>query len=179
MNNPPASLSPFTPAMLQPGDCLLYAPSDVFDWAVALKTWTRVSHVEVYVGAPGGYQNFPVGRGFSVASRNGHGVGKYNVRLDHVAAVRRPGPQFDLEAAMRWFYSVNGEKYGWRTLLTFVLMNNNPIEGHMICSEFAAGFYRAGKNPLFATDWPDYRTPPSLEVATPALTTIWDNGKVF
>jgi hypothetical protein len=168
LNNTPATLSPFNPWMLQPGDCLLYAPSDVFDWGVVLKTWTRVSHVEVFIGDS-----------YSVASRNGKGVGKYPVRLDHVAAVRRPGPQFDLAAAMNWFGTVDGQKYGWRTLLSFVLLNNNPIEGHMICSEFTAGFYRAGKNPLFAADWPDYRTPPSLEVATPSLTTIWDNGKVF
>lgn len=154
--------------MLQPGDCVLYAPTDIFDYAVALKTWTYVSHVEVFVG-----------NGYSVASRNGEGVGRYPVRLDHIAAVRRPGPGFDLEKAIAWFYALGKQKYGWRTLLSFVLLNNNPIEGHMICSEFAAGFYRAGNNPLFAKDWPDYRTPPSLEVATAALITIWDNGKVF
>jgi len=175
VHNAPSTQSPFTPALLQPGDCLLYAPSDVFDWGVVMKTWTRVSHVEVYIG-----------NDVSVASRNGKGVDKYPVRPDHVALVRRPGSRFNLEAAMRWFYygdgtspKAQGQKYGWRTLLTFVLLNNNPIEGHMICSEFVAGFYRAGGNPLFAADWPDYRTPPSLEVATPALTTIWDNGKVF
>lgn len=160
---------PFVPAMLQPGDCVFYRPTDIFDWAVVLKTWTRVSHIEVFIGD-----------GYSVASRNGLGVGKYPVRLTDVAAVRRPGPGFDLEAAMKWFYaSANGQKYGWRTLLSFVLLNHNPIEGHMICSEFAAGFQRAGNNPLFAKDWPDYRTPPSLEIATAALTTTWDNGKVF
>lgn len=159
---------PFTRTLLRPGDCILYSPTDVFDWAVALKTWTCVSHVEVFIGD-----------GYSVASRNGQGVGKYPVRLEGVAAIRRPGPVFSLDAAMNWFYALGKQKYGWRTLLTFMMLNNNPIEGHMICSEFVAGFYRAGGNPLFAPDWPDYRTPPSLEVATAGLTTIWDNGKIF
>lgn len=168
MNNP-SSLSPFCTKLLKPGDCILYSPSDVFDLAVVLKTWTRVSHVEVYVGD-----------GYSVASRNGKGVDKYDARYDHVAAVRRPGSSFNLLKALEWFETkAKGHKYGWRTLLTFVLLNNNPIEGHMICSEFAAGFYRAGGLPLFADDWPDYRTPPSLEVATGQLTTVWDNGRIY
>lgn len=169
MDNSPAKLSPFTERLLRPGDCVLYRPTDLFDWAVALKTWTRVSHVEVYIGDH-----------HSVASRNGQGVEQYLARLHDVAAVRRPGPDFDLEKAMRWFDAIaRGQKYGWRTLLTFILLNNNPVEGHMICSEFAAEFYKAGGLPLFAADWPSYRTPPSLEVATPALTTIWDDGNLF
>jgi len=169
MENGPTKLSPFTFRLLQPGDCILYRPVDVFDWAVAVKTWTRVSHVEVFIG-----------QHTSVASRNGKGVGMYPVRLHDVAAVRRPGPGFDLERAMRWFDAcAEGQKYGWRTLLTFIFLNSSPIEGHMICSEFAAEFYKAGGLPLFASDWPSYRTPPSLEVATPQLTTIWDDGNLF
>lgn len=169
MNNQPTILSPFTFRLLQPGDCILYRPVDVFDWAVALKTWTRVSHVEVYVG-----------NRYSVASRNGKGVDEYPTRETDVAAVRRPGPDFDLERAMRWFDAcARGQKYGWRTLLSFALMNSSPVEGHMICSEFAAEFYKAGGLPLFASDWPSYRTPPSLEVATAALTTIWNDGQLF
>jgi len=169
MHNVPSTLGPFSYRLLQPGDCILYRPVDVFDWAVALKTWTRVSHVEVYAGDH-----------CSVASRNGKGVGKYPVRLHDVAAVRRPGPGFDLAKALRWFDTyADGQKYGWRTLLSFVCLNSSPVEGHMICSEFAAEFYKAGDWPLFAADWPSYRTPPSLEVATPRLTTIWDDGKLF
>lgn len=169
MHNEPAKLSPFTERLLVPGDCILYRPTDVFDWAVALKTWTRVSHVEVFIGDH-----------TSVASRNGKGVDMYPVRLQDVACVRRPGPGFDLEKAMRWFDAcAQGQKYGWRTLLSFICLNSSPVEGHMICSEFAAEFYKAGGHPLFAADWPSYRTPPSLEVATPALTTIWDDGQLF
>jgi hypothetical protein len=161
--------APFNISMLKPGDCLLYRPVDVFDWAVALKTWTRVSHVEVYIGDHK-----------SVASRNGSGVGEYLVRLHDMAAVRRLGEGFNLEQALRWFDAVaEGQKYGWRTLLTFLLLNNSAIEGEMICSEFAAEFYNAGGLPLFAKDWPSYRTPPSLEVATRELTTVWDDGKLF
>lgn len=165
----PAPLSPFTYRLLQPGDCLLYSPTDVFDWAVALKTFTRVSHVEIFVG---GHK--------SVASRNGKGVREYLARETDVAAVRRPGPEFDLEKAVRWFDAeAEGQGYGLRTLLSFIFLNSSPVEGHMICSEFAAEFYKAGGAPCFARDWPSYRTPPSYFVATPRLTTIWDNGKLF
>jgi len=168
-------LEPFSISMLEPGDCILYRPTDIFDDVVALKTFTRVSHVEVYIGDR-----------FSVASRNGQGVDKYPVRETDVAAVRRPCPGFDLERAMHWFYFGNGtepkaqgQKYGWRTLLTFAMLNHNPIEGHMICSEFAAEFFKAGGNPVFAKDYPSYRVPPSYFIATRQLATVWDDGRLF
>lgn len=179
---------------LQPGDCILYRPTDLFDWAVALKTFTKVSHVEVYIGGE-----------LSVASRNGKGVDLYPTRREDIAAVRRPRrvsgdgcrvtdpqyctpaiPAFDIERALNWFYygtpdnpKARYQKYGWRTLLSFVLLNSNPIEGHMICSEFAAEFYKAGGYPVFSDDWPSYRTPPSYFLSTRRLTPIWDDGRIF
>jgi hypothetical protein len=168
--------TPFDKSILRPGDCLLYRPTDVFDYAVALKTWTYVSHVECFIG-----------QGFSVASRNGRGVDRYPLREDNVAAVLRPGPEFRLDMAMNVFYFGNGtpgsklqfQKYGWVTLGTFCLLNNNPIEGHQICSEFAANWYDAGNYPLFSDIWPAYRTAPATLLTSRRLPPVWDDGRLF
>lgn len=169
VNNIPATFSPFTFRLLQPGDCILYRPVDVFDELVALKTWTRVSHVEIYIGDS-----------YSVASRNGQGVDEYRTRETDVAAVLRPSSGFDLNKAMRWFDAcAQYQKYGWRTLLNFILLNTNPVEGHMICSEFVAEFYKAGGAPCFADNYPSYRVPPSYFVTTRQLTPVWDDGQLF
>jgi len=115
------------------GDCLLYTPSGFFGWLIALKTWHKVSHVEVYIGD-----------GFAVASRDGKGVGIYNYRPDGLAAVLRPSGFYYHDGAMKWFSTVNGQKYDWKGILVFALAVKQGAKDRMFCSEFATRFYRAG-----------------------------------
>jgi hypothetical protein len=161
--------TPFNPGILKPGDKILYRPADLFDWVVAVKTWAKVSHIEIYAG-----------NGRSVASRNGKGVGLYDLRETRVAAVLRSAPTFDLDKALCWFRNhALGDRYGWRTLLNFVLLSSNPVPGHQVCSEFAANFDRAGGAADFPAWWPACRTAPAQFLATRSLGLIWHDGDLF
>lgn len=124
---------------LQAGDTLLYRPAGVFGWLISVKTWHRISHVEVYDG------NY-----HSLASRDGLGVGRYPIRLSELAYVLRPTAKLDLAAGRRWFDAMKGTKYGWWDLANFVgIPVNTP---GIVCSPFAAGFYRAAGWRVFPVD---------------------------
>lgn len=124
---------------LKPGDTLLYRPAGKFGLLIAVKTWHRISHVEVYDG------NLK-----SLASRDGLGVDRYPLRLSELAYVLRPQVKLDLEAGRKYFDSLKGTPYGWLDLANFVGL---PVDrGGIVCSPFATGFYRAAGWNIFPTD---------------------------
>ena len=127
---------------LQPGDILLYGGGGIVNALIQFRTWSDVSHIEIYIG-----------EGKSVASRNGIGVGKYPLRMNGLRRVYRPKVAFDFEKAMRWFATVDGTKYGWADLLRFYLIDVKTIG--LICSEFGDMWFRAGTLPLFNTNYPE------------------------
>ena len=100
---------------LAPGDCLLYKPSSVWSYAIAIKTWNKVSHCEAYIGD-----------GYSVASRDGLGVARYPLRLDGLVKVLTPNKAFSVGAAMAWFATVNGQGDDWIGLSRFLLWGAGP-----------------------------------------------------
>lgn len=122
---------------LKPGDVLLYKPKGLFGQLIALKTWHRISHVEVYWGD-----------GISAASRDGKGVNFYPIRTEQLVKVMRPKQQ-DLcfEAATEYMASVVGQPYGWLDLLHFIGFTFNG-KG-MICSTLATNVLRVLGVPLF------------------------------
>lgn len=126
-----------TPDLLVPGDVLLYPAKGLYGKIIALKTWHAIGHCEIYIG-----------HGYSVASRDGVGVGRYHARLNDVKHVLRPKRPFDLTKALAWFYtSANGQPYGWLDLLHFIGISRNGRG--MVCSPFCADFLRAGGIPVF------------------------------
>lgn len=147
---------------LRAGDCLLYYMHDFFDEIIALKTWNRVAHVEVYIG-----------NGASVASRNGLGVAKYPLRVLDIAYVRRPHGDFRLYDALEWFTDVDGQGYDWLGLLCFTLALKQGSPDKMFCSEFATNFYRHGCIDIVANDYPADLVAPAQLLQSPSLTTIW------
>lgn len=153
-------------SLLQPGDCLLYAPKGIFGAIIKFKNWHEVAHVEVYVGD-----------GRSVASRDGIGVGLYPWRDAQLAYILRPELPLDWYAFWKWFMTVNGQKYDWLGLLRFTWFRSIPAgkNDKMFCSEFVARAYRALGAKVFA-DGEDadaiapfqFLTSPNLKwVATP------------
>lgn len=120
---------------LRPGDCLLYRPAGVWSTLIAVKTWHWVSHCEAYIG------DFK-----SVASRDGKGVGHYDLRVQGLNLVCRPKTPVDIDAAWDWFLTVDGQPYDWAGLSRFLLAGRAPFgnNGKMFCSEFLTRFYRAG-----------------------------------
>lgn len=120
--------------MIRAGDVLLYSGTGFFSKLIKVKTWSAISHVEVSIG-----------NGYSVASRDGQGVGLYPHRATELVAILRPKGPFDVTAAMRWFQTVDGQGYDWLGLMAFYWAKWQGKEnGKMFCSEFAVRFLRAG-----------------------------------
>jgi hypothetical protein len=148
---------------LRKGDCLLYFTNDLFGWITAIKTWSKVSHVEVYRG-----------EGMSVASRNGIGVNTYPLRTEGLVAVRRPIAKLNMDNAGRWFQvSARFQGYDWFGLLNFYIASKHGSPKKMFCSEFATRYYRHGAVQPFDPDWDADRVPPSFFLVSPAFETIW------
>lgn len=130
---------------IKPGDCLLYRPASWIGWAIAIKTWHAVSHCEAYVGL-----------GCSVAARGPQdgkgGVGAYGLRLDGLAHILRPRAPFDIDAAARWFHTVEGQRYDWWGLFRFFTVGGEQPHDRMFCSEFLTRWYRNGNLEPFQPD---------------------------
>ena len=160
---------PFDPSILKPGDAILYFQRDLIDWLIALKTWTKVAHVEIYRDGQTSY-----------ASRNGIGVNAYPLRLDGIAAVVRPRQPLDFASADVWFENdARGQPYDWLGLLCFMLARRRGEKHSMFCSEFATRFYHAAKFAPYNPRWPAVRVPPSFFLASPAFETVWTDGDLF
>ena len=125
---------------IRPGDALLYWTPGVFSWVIAVKTWHKVAHIEVYAGS-----------GMSFASRNGQGVDLYPLRTDGLVRVLRSNQPFDLASAAAWFQTVRGEKYDWWGLLRFFTIGAGKPD-RMFCSECATRVYRHGGIEPFQPD---------------------------
>jgi hypothetical protein len=131
-------------------------------WVIAVKTWTRISHVEVYRGD-----------GLSYASRDGIGVNVYPLRTSNLGFVRRPMQPFDRDRVAYWFGSVRGQKYDWLGLLCFTLAVRQGSPNKMFCSEMATNLYRAAGLDAVNPDLDADTVAPSEFLQTPALRTIW------
>ena len=152
-------------ACLQPGDCLLYRPNNLFGWLIAIKTWTRVSHVEVYAGGD-----------TSVASRDGLGVNRYAVRMENLGCILRPHQPFSLLAGLAWFDGVRGQKYDWLGLLCFTLAVNQGAKDRMFCSEFATRFYRKCGLTPFSLETDADTIAPAQFLQSPAFDMVWSDA---
>lgn len=118
--------------MLKPGDAILYRPASAFGYLIAIKTWTWISHVEVYLGD------------YTCAAARESGVNLYGLDCAHAAYVLRPKGSVNIRAARKWFQTVRGQKYDFLGLLVFYLAARHGAKDRMFCSELATRFYRHG-----------------------------------
>lgn len=158
---------------LQPGDAILYKPTDWVGWVIAFKTWTKTAHIEVYCGD-----------GISFASRNGRGKGNgvnfYPTRLTDLAAIVRPvSSLYDVKKSIAWGHTVVGQPYDWLAILTFSLLVKHGERGKMICSEAATHFYHAGGLRVCQPEWHADRVSPSLYLFTPPFNLIYREKGLF
>lgn len=149
--------------LLQPGDHLLYEGNNIFDMVINVKTWSLVSHIEIYAGD-----------GKTVASRNGRGVDMYNYSPMNLHAVLRPSGAFDFSLGMKWFdETAKGQKYDWKGLLCFALAVKQGSPNKMFCSEFANRFdNHAGFFP-FNYNWDSDKIAPGNFLMSPAFSWIY------
>lgn len=150
---------------LQPGDILLYGECTLLSWLIRFRTWSDVSHVEIYCGQM-------LGQDFSLASRN-EGVNKYPLRTDGLRYVYRPRVGFSFAKAMEWFQRVRGTKYGTLDLFRFYGVNI-PTKG-LICSQFADLFFQNADLELFNINYPAGAVCPGdfCKVSSELLDEVW------
>lgn len=151
----------FVKKVALPGDCLLYADDGLISKLIRVKTWSDVSHCEVYTGG-----------GRSVASRDGIGVGEYPLRVAGLQYILRPNEPFNPKAGMFWFRGVNGQGYDWLGLLKFFTLGKGS-QTKMHCSEFETRWYRkAGLVPFHPTVDADLVSP-GMFLTSGAFDRIW------
>ena len=145
---------------LEPGDILLYGGGFI-GALIQFRTWSDVSHVEVYVG-----------NGLTVSSR-AEGPDVYTLRVAGLRRVIRPLASLNFEAGLKWLRKVDHLPYGYADLLRFYLINI-PTRG-LICSEMADLFFQACGLPLFNTQYPEGAVcPRDYELLSPLLAKqIW------
>jgi hypothetical protein len=151
---------------LKPGDCLLYSSHGPFGWFIRLKTWSDVSHVEVYLGG-----------GKAFASRS-EGVNVYEFKDKNLVYVLRPTGYIDLNLGNSWAETVRGRKYDWWGLLRFFRLGKWNIN-KLFCSEAATCYYFASKFLAFASHFCPGDISPGMFLSSPVFTLVWeeDNGK--
>lgn len=119
-------------SILQPGDTLLYADRSLISWAIRIKTWSRASHIEVFVGA---------GRVIAARAQGSH---FYPFEEKHLIEVWRPKQTVDMMTALKWFCKeAEGQRYDVFGLFRFFALGKQSKD-KQFCSELATRFYRNG-----------------------------------
>lgn len=155
---------------LQPGDVLLYQGRGFFSWAIRVKTFSPVSHVELAAGD---------GRAF--ASRDGEGVGTYPLRKDDLYAILRPTvpfTEFEWDALVKVQAHSIGQAYDWWGLFGF-FHPGTGVDGtsKAFCSEHIARLFKLAGRPLFGFAYPSDKVTPGMFLACPLLDTIWQETR--
>lgn len=146
---------------LHAGDCLLYSGRSLWSWTIKLKTWSPVSHSEVYLGD-----------GETITSREGRGVARYPLTLTHLAYVLRPTEPLDLSAGLAWFATVAGQPYGYWQALRFFRLGKEDTTRQM-CSPCCTRFYRACGFHPFAGRYDASLVSPGMFLASPHFDEVW------
>jgi hypothetical protein len=140
---------------LVPGDCLCYSGRGPLSWAIKVKTWSQVSHVEGYAGD-----------GHVVAAR-ATGVRTYHLTDKDLVAVLRPSATMDVPAAMRWFHDhANGQRYDTLGLFRFYTLGRQSMD-KQFCSELLTRWYRAGGFHPFAQRYDADLVSPGMFACSP------------
>jgi hypothetical protein len=158
---------PFPPedvSRLAPGDLLLYDSPGLIPFLIKSRTWSRYSHVEVYMG-----------EGIAYASRAHTGVRSYPLRLSGLAAVFRPTEPFDAHLATLWHNTCAvGRPYDWKGLFRY-FRRGRQSEDAYFCSEYALPLLRAGGAALFAGSYPYDLVPPGHILSSPHGLVVWND----
>lgn len=147
---------------LHPGDVLLYAGKGLVPWLIKVKTWSRISHVEIYLGNA------------TTWTSRGDGTQFYPFTSDHLEVVMRPLPecQGDLTAGIAWAKQFIGRPYDTWGLLRFYRLGKYTTD-KMFCSEAVVSFTRAAGCELFNADLEPDAVSPGMFLSSPHLRTVW------
>jgi uncharacterized protein YycO len=150
--------------ILLPGDALIYRPSNLVGYIIALKTWTWASHIEIYIGDLQ-----------SIAARPS-GVNIYPIRYDkYTTHVLRPKKKLNVKKAMDWFHTeAMNDKYDYIGLFDFFSYKDGKLSPKAeVCSVLASLWYnQAGFYP-FSKDYPINKISPAQFLQSNAFHIIW------
>jgi hypothetical protein len=149
--------------ILEPGDILLYGPSSLPDWIVSIKTWTKISHAEIFEKS-----------GMTLASRPTAGINRYAFRDENLVCIRRPPKRLKWHNLLNYFAGIQGQDYDLLGLLVFTLAVKQGAPNKQFCSELATNLYRAGGFEPFNKQVSADTVSPSMFWQTSSMRTIWD-----
>lgn len=141
-----------SPWLARAGDVALFNRNGIYNKLIAVKTWSRFTHCEVFVE-----QMNPDGVNLKTfTSRNGlgklSGVNVYEPDFNGLAMVLRLDDRitFDQAKAWEWAKTTIGQKYDLVGLVAFFWAKRQGIDnGAMFCSEACARFLRKGGADVF------------------------------
>lgn len=152
--------------LAKPGDIFLFDRQGFFNYAIKIKTWSPVSHSEIYIG-----------NGKTIGSRNGIGVGTYDIKLDGLAYILRPINEPDMDTMLAWHNKQIGQKYDWFGILRFFTLGKPSLD-KQFCSEHNARAYMTQNNVrLFSSKWDSDLISPGDFLKSPSLEMVWEHNR--
>lgn len=149
---------------LVPGDVLLYRGTGWVSQAIRIKTWSDVSHAELYVG-----------EGRTVTARLKGGADYFRVTDRDLAYIYRPHHTWAADPALAQFdQAMRGQKYDLLgLLLSFYAVRQGRDNRRAFCSEVVTRVLRWGHVEPFAIDFDADAVAPAQFKQTPALWRIY------
>lgn len=149
-------------AEILPGDHLLYKGSGFWSWAIKVKTWSKYSHVELYIG-----------NNKTFTSRDGEGVNIYDFKEDNLVAVYRPTDPINIEKGLPWMKSVCGQKYDFWGLMRFFTIGKQSTN-KQFCSEAVTRADRESDFCPFNKKYDADLVSPGMFASSPHLELVWE-----
>jgi len=153
------------PVTLVPGDVLLYRGKGFFSSLIKLKTMSRISHAEIYIG-----------NSTTWTSRDGKGSNFYPLTYTNLDTVMRPipGEVPDLIKSIAWAEKYCGRPYDFKGLMAFSFLRQKAYtQEKFFCSEAVVRFCREGGAEIFNAKFRADDVFPGMLLTSPHLDMVW------
>lgn len=156
---------PQYPFMLEPGDILLYSGKSIWSWTIKVKTWSDISHVEIFLG-----------EGKTFSSREKQGVNIYDFTSENLVVVLRPNDSIDIGKLLTFARAVQGQKYDYWGLLRFFKLGKQS-QDKQFCSESVTRACRFAGFKVFAEEYDADLVSPGMFLSSPHCDVVWREKK--
>lgn len=146
--------------LLKPGDHLLFSRKGIINKLIEIKTWSKFSHVEIYLG-----------NRMCFTARNGIGVKIFPLDLEGIGCILRPKTPINLPQALEWSAEVINQSYDWLGLFRFFTLGKQS-QTKQFCSEAVTRFDRAGGFDPFAKTYDADLVSPGMFYSSPSFDII-------